>query len=185
MNARSYSRAPALLLIGLAVDCGLGVAQLATPVATAPALEWLERSRPLAQISLESAGGEFNTTSMLGHWQLLALGFTHCPDLCPTTLSQLSALREALAGNRVRILFVSVDRARDSPQQLAAYVAFFGADFIGLTGANAQLHRLADSLGMAFRLEGTPQQPEISHSPTIALIGPDGVADTGCNPTRD
>lgn len=111
---------------------------------------------------------------MRGHWQLLALGFTHCPDLCPVTLAELAELCASYSGDNLRVIFVSVDPVRDRPQQLADYVQFFGEDFIGVTGSARELHRLADSLGMNFRIEGPADRPVINHSPSIALIGPDG-----------
>jgi len=112
--------------------------------------------------------------SLRGHWQLLVLGFIHCPDVCPLTLTQLAELRAAYPDDSLRIVFISVDPVRDAPQQLAEYVHFFGEDIIGVTGATMELHRLAQSLGMEFRSDGPANRPAISHSPIIALVGPDG-----------
>jgi protein SCO1/2 len=178
-------------LIALAIVCGLALSQLlgrtAPPTAQNVELEWLERPRPVAAFTLASAQGEITEAALQGHWQLLALGFTHCPDLCPTTLAQLDALRATMTDAPVRVIFVSVDPERDSPAQLAAYVGFFGADFIGVTGEEDQLQRLAHSLGMDFRHDdpsdspgenpndNSNNNPPISHSPTIAVIGPDGL----------
>lgn len=196
------------LVIALAILCGAGLGQLvgrsAPPTARQVELEWLEHPRPVAAFTLASQQGEFADTALQGHWQLLALGFTHCPDLCPTTLAQLAGLSAAMTDAPVRVIFVSVDPERDSPEKLAAYVQFFATDFIGVTGEVDQLRRLAHSLGMDFRRDGpedsssdsrpngtpngTPNDspidspvdspndnPSISHSPTIAVIGPDGL----------
>jgi protein SCO1/2 len=182
-------------VIALAIACGLVLSQFlgraAPPSAQNVELEWLERPRPVAPFTLASAQGEITEAALQGHWQLLALGFTHCPDLCPTTLAQLDALRAKMADAPVRVIFVSVDPERDSPAHLAEYVQFFGADFIGVTGEAEQLQRLAHSLGMDFRQddpsdnssdssgdspgENPGDYPRISHSPTIAVIGPDGL----------
>jgi len=177
--------------MALAIACGVGLSQLlgstAPPTAEHVELEWLERPRPVAAFTLASHQGEITDTALRGHWQLLALGFTHCPDLCPTTLAQLAALRATMPDDPVRVIFVSVDPERDSPSRLAAYVQFFGTDFIGVTGEEDQLQRLAHSLGMDFRHDragdspndspndSPSDNPRISHSPTIAVIGPDGL----------
>jgi protein SCO1/2 len=184
-------------VIALAIACGLVLSQFlgraAPPTTQNVELEWLERPRPVAPFTLASAQGEITEAALQGHWQLLALGFTHCPDLCPTTLAQLDALRATMTDAPVRVIFVSVDPERDSPARLAEYVQFFGADFIGVTGEGEQLQRLAHSLGMGFRHddpgdsssdssgdsagsgENPGDNPRISHSPTIAVIGPDGL----------
>lgn len=158
--------------------CGLALSQLlgrsGPPTALDAELEWLPQPRPVAAFTLTAAAGEITDSALQGHWHLLALGFTHCPDLCPTTLAQLAELRATLA-DRIEVIFVSVDPERDSPAHLAAYVEFFGSDFIGVTGAKDELRRLAHSLGMDFRHDGQGDSPRISHSPTIALIGPDGA----------
>jgi protein SCO1/2 len=169
---------PARWVIALAVACGLALSQLpGQPEPTDSqnfALEWLADPRPVAQFTLSSADGDVTANSMRGHWQLLILGFTHCPDLCPTTLSQLTELRTVLAEDQLHVIFVSIDPQRDSPSKLSAYVQFFGSGITGITGDEQQLHRLANSLGMDFRHDGDSNNPRISHSPTIALIGPDG-----------
>ena len=195
MTALSNRHHAAGWLIALAIVCGLALSQLfgrtAPPTAQHVELEWLERPRPVAAFTLVSTQGEITDTALRGHWQLLALGFTHCPDLCPTTLAQLAALQATMADDPVRVIFVSVDPERDSPADLAAYAQFFGPQFIGVTGELDQLQRLAHSLGMDFRharasdgpgdnlddkLDDNPDDaPRISHSPTIAVIGPDGL----------
>lgn len=186
-------------VIALAIACGLALSQLlgrtAPPTALHVELEWLERPRPVAAFTLAAEQGEITNTALRGHWQLLALGFAHCPDLCPTTLAQLAALQATMTDDPVRVFFVSVDPERDSPAHLAAYVQFFGTEFIGVTGELDQLQRLAHSLGMDFRHDrasdgpgdnptdnpndnpndNPDDTPRISHSPTIALIGPDGM----------
>jgi len=163
------------LAIALSIACGLTLSQREIPAAPPQALEWLDAPRPVAAFSLAADHGVFSGRALRGHWQLLALGFTHCPDVCPATLSQLAALRAALPGHPLRIVFVSVDPARDSPARLADYLAYFGPGMVGATGADDELRRLAQSLGMDFRREGSADDPVVSHSPTIALIGPDGT----------
>ena len=163
--------------MALAIACGVALGQLPwqpAPGSQDTALEWLANPRPVAPFTLQSLDGDVTANALRGHWQLLILGFTHWPDLCPTTLAELARLQTALDNNPLRVIFVSIDPQRDSPSELSAYVQFFGDHIIGITGAEPQLRHLAASLGMDFRHDGSPGNPRISHSPTIALIGPDG-----------
>ena len=164
----------ALLLVTLAIAGGIALSQLRPPPVNSPVLEWLDHPRPVAEFLLTSASGDFTANALRGHWQLLVLGFTHCPDLCPLTLAELTDLRKAYTADNLRIIFVSVDPQRDAPQTLARYVSFFDTNIVAVTGADTELHRLADSLGMDFRREGPAERPTVSHSPSIVLIGPDG-----------
>lgn len=164
-----------LIVLALAVACGLVIGRLLPPPVQVSALEWLDHPRALADFTLRSSDGHMTARGLHGQWHAVALGFTHCPDLCPTTLSELAALHAAVGAENLRVIFVSVDPLRDSPQQLAVYVQFYNENFIGLTGSDTQLRNLASSLGMDFRRDGPVDSPQISHSPTIALIGPDGL----------
>lgn len=165
----------AAAVIALAIAGGVALALLAPPGKHGSPLEWLHTPRPVAPFELASYRGAFTQASLHGHWQLLVLGFTHCPDLCPATLSQLSALRAALPDHDVRVVFVSVDPARDTPQRLQEFVGYFSDGTIGITGPDPQLRELVHALGMDFRRDGTADATVISHSPTIALVGPDGT----------
>lgn len=132
--------------------------------------------------------GRFSNSDLKGRWHLLSYGFTTCPDICPTTLSQLAvvATRLAAMGNTdLDVLFYSVDHRRDTTAQLATYLPYFHPAFIGLTHLdNPQNPHLAfeKSLGIAARL--TPASMEenpdgannyqVSHGVTLFLINPNG-----------
>jgi protein SCO1/2 len=171
----TYRAFAAPAIMALAIACGLMLSRLAPDAPGGPSLEWLDAPRPVANFQLLSNESAFTANTLRGRWQFLVLGFTHCPDLCPTTLSQLTALRAALPDSRLRIVFVSVDAERDTPRRLSGYVGYFGEDVLGVTGSDDELRRLAHSLGMDFRREGAVETRTISHSPTIAIIGPDGT----------
>ncbi len=86
---------------------------------------------------------------------LLFFGYLSCPDVCPTTLANLRASLDALPQSqreRVRVVFVSVDPARDSPERLSAYAAWFGPEFRAATAAPAQLRALVARYGSSFQL---------------------------------
>jgi protein SCO1/2 len=166
---------PAILIAALAVACGFAMARLLPPPLSGPTLEWLDPPRAIADFTLTSDHSTYTNEDLHGQWQLLALGFTHCPDVCPTTLTALSTLLAATDVRNLQILFISVDPQRDSAEQLAGYVDFFAENILAATGPQIELHQLARSLGMDFRVDGPVDNPTISHSPTIALIGPDGL----------
>src|SRR6202035_3701543 len=95
---------------------------------------WLASARPVGEVQLTSDSGRLGTADLTGHPTLVFFGFTHCPDVCPTTLVKLAQIKKAAALPGLRVLFVSVDPARDTPTALGLYVHAFDPDFIGLTG---------------------------------------------------
>jgi len=107
-------------------------------------------------------------------------GFTHCPNICPTTLTNLTAAYAKLSPaeqSKVRILFQSVDPARDTPAALKDYTSFFGSEVIGLTGTKPEIDRTASEYGASYELvpiANDPQQYTVNHSAYIYLIGPTG-----------
>ncbi|MEO7101801.1 MAG: SCO family protein [Gemmatimonadaceae bacterium] len=94
-----------------------------------------------------AAGGKFDLADQHGSVVLLFFGYTHCPDVCPTTLSDWKRVKRELGHNasRVKFVFVSVDPARDDPATLHAYVSRFDADFIGATADSTTLAQIEKS----------------------------------------
>lgn len=90
-----------------------------------------------------------------GHWTLVFLGFTFCPDVCPTTLTDLAVAQqqwEAIPdGLRPRVLFVSVDPQRDPPARLGEYAHAFHKDTLAATADVPALERFATALGFVFQ----------------------------------
>lgn len=113
-----------------------------------------------------------------GRWTIAFFGYTHCPDVCPTTLAkfkQVWQLLDADVRERLRFDFISVDPARDTPEQLARYVAFFNPEFVAATGSDAELTRLTRALGLVYA-RGEPKDGtyEVDHSASAVLIDPHG-----------
>ena len=147
------------------------------------ALMVLPEPRVIADFALvDDTGAPFSLDNLRGHWSLMFFGYTHCPDVCPSTLYDLKLVHEKLAqlnggapGHQV--LFVSVDPERDTPEQLGQYVNYFHPDFIGVTGPQEQLAPLTMQLGIAYRIEeheaGSPQY-NVDHSVSILLMDPQG-----------
>ena len=121
----------------------------------------------------------FDLTRLKGKWTFLFFGFTHCPDICPTTLALLARVRDNLAKNTagaedIQFVFVSVDPNRDSAGKLAQYVGYFDTTFLGVTGDNAQIANLAGQLGAAYQVAITPGTEDypVVHSAAVFLLDP-------------
>ena len=115
-----------------------------------------------------------------GKVTLLYFGYTHCPDVCPLTLAQLHVVMQQLGpvADQVRILFVSVDPARDTPEIMHAYVNAFDPHAVGLSGANATVEALAKRYRSAFTREPPRGDGayEVSHSSAIYVFDQKGRA---------
>lgn len=106
--------------------------------------------------TLTSQTGETMSLSDLrGQAVLMFFGYTHCPDVCPTTLADYRRVKEALGDDAddVRFVFISIDGARDTPQVLAQYLGQFDPDFIGMTGDEATLRQMGAEYGLLFQQE--------------------------------
>jgi len=146
---------------------------------SANGLYLLETPRNMGEFELiDHYGKPFNRSRLEGQWTLMFFGFTHCPDVCPTTMTFLDTFLASLEGTEAQdpqIVMVSVDPARDTVEQLADYVPYFNPDFTGVTGEFLDLHRFATALNIPFRKvvedDGSYQ---VDHSSNIVLINPRG-----------
>lgn len=138
--------------------------------------------KPLPEFQLQRADGTpLSRRDWTGQWRLVFFGFTHCPDVCPTTLSTLKAAIGQLLAERpqaaVAVSFVSVDPARDAPEQLGNYVHFFNPAFEAATGSDEQLLALTRALGVLYSKSPTgpgPMDYTIDHTASILIIDPEG-----------
>lgn len=139
----------------------------------------LPQSRNLPELSLINQDRQTVAVDQLkDQWSLLFFGYTFCPDICPATLAQLRQLQgqlppETLA--KLRIVLVTVDPYRDTPEQLKKYLEYFDAGFIGLTGEEAIIQKLANGVSIPFIPADTSKENyTVDHSGNLVLIGPDG-----------
>jgi protein SCO1/2 len=115
-----------------------------------------------------------------GKFMLVMFGFTFCPDICPSELQLISAALEELGPKAERIvpLFISVDPERDTPSQLATYVASFHPRLIGLTGAPSEIEAVTKAYRVYVRRTADPKSTagySMDHSALIYLMAPDGT----------
>src|ERR1700690_3883043 len=133
--------------------------------------------RPAPALQLTDQDGQpFDLASLRGTPVLVYFGYTHCPDICPTTLADLrDALR--LVATPVQVVFVTIDPARDDAAAMKQYVDFYQAGFIGLTGSDAQIAAAAAAWGVAY--EKLPSDSAsgyaMAHTTDVYLVGPDGI----------
>lgn len=130
--------------------------------------------------SLTDAEGRMRTPAeFAGQHLLVFFGFTNCPDVCPTTLSEVAQVMDDLGDDAalVQPLFISIDPERDRRLGLAEFTAAFHPSIIGLAGDEAQTRAAADSFRIFYAREGDTAAPDgytMSHSPALYLISPEG-----------
>lgn len=126
---------------------------------------------------LNQHGDAFGLDNFLGKNSLIFFGFTHCPDICPTELAELSRLHQALsAENRqsLQIILVSLDPARDTVDVLKPYLEYFNPEFIGLTGDFPDIMRLSNNVNVAFNKVPQGDSYTIDHTSHIVYVNSRG-----------
>ena len=142
----------------------------------------LSEPRPLSDFVLSDHNGQPLTLQQLkGKWTFIFFGYTHCPDICPTTLGTLKGVANKLVtqpeiSGDTRFLFISIDPGRDTLPLLKDYVTYFHTDFIAATGARSEIDKLSRSLGAIYMFDGDTEGDDyiVNHSTSVALIDPQG-----------
>jgi protein SCO1/2 len=167
-----------ILLALVAAAGGVWVAQRTSD--QAPQLTsgtWLPQPRPVPAVSLVDQSGQPFTMpqSLTGHPTLLFFGFTHCPDVCPTTLARLAQVVKTANVPDLKVLLVSVDPERDTPELLERYVHAFDPNFGGVTGKPEEIERFAKELGVAIaKVDMGGGQYSVDHSAVVTLLNRQG-----------
>lgn len=139
---------------------------------------------PDLSFSLQGAGNKTVTQDAFDNKTvLLFFGYASCPDVCPTTMAQLTEVLRRLGDDArdVRILFVSVDPHRDTPDVLQAYVDAFNRNAVGLTGNEREVANLARRYRVAYQIEkprpgATAEQYDVTHSRGVYIFDKHGKA---------
>lgn len=188
MKTRKHSIRPALLLATLAVAVTFSVILISFPekaisnnVSEEVKDLLVKRPVPVRTFQLTDHNQKpFDKDRLKGVWTLLFFGYTHCPDVCPTTLTELDNAASRLknqsnAKHKLQYVFVSIDPKRDTPQLLSEYISYFGAKFIAVTGEHEQLKQLANPLGVQYKIGiGFNKEYLVEHSSAMLLIDPEG-----------
>jgi protein SCO1/2 len=134
------------------------------------------RALPAVQL-VDDAGDATDIEALRGNFTLLFFGFTNCPDVCPLTLALLADVRAKIAARAPalvpRVVFVSVDPGRDTPERIAAYLEGFDPEFVGVTAEDAQLAPLLQMLGVAVEKHAHGgDQYTVVHNSAVYVLGP-------------
>lgn len=122
-------------------------------------------------------GEAINEQAFQGMPSAVFFGFTHCPEVCPTTLNDLTLLRDQLqaAGGEFNIFFITLDPERDTVTVLKDYIPYFGQGITGITGVPEAVHELARSWGIFWQKNNvTDQGYNIDHTATVFLLDSKG-----------
>ena len=122
-------------------------------------------------------GKPFASSKLNGRPAAIFFGFTHCPDVCPTTLARLAKLRRQLGqgDEALSIVFVSVDPERDTPAEVGNYLQLFDTPVIGLTGTPAQIEQVKKQFGIYSRKVEQPGGGySVDHTASVILLDRNG-----------
>lgn len=166
---------PALLLLSCLT---------ANAAVAADAGDEAERGIVARYLLMNTHGDAVTNKDFLGRFQLIAFGYTYCPDICPTTLAEMSLVMKRLGAlaDHLQPIFISVDPARDTPEALDRYTTFFHPRLIGLTGKPDLIRRAADNFKVRYEMHsdpgGDPDRYTVDHTAGMYLLTPDGEFDT-------
>jgi protein SCO1/2 len=128
---------------------------------------------PAAFLLADQDGRAVREADLLKKPTVIFFGYTFCPDACPTTLARLTVLMKALGpeANRLNVVFVTVDPARDTPRQLKSYLSAFDPRIIGLTGSDAAVAKAAKEYGVFYQKAPLPGGGySMDHSTALYLV---------------
>ena len=165
------------VLVGLAAIAGLVIALMPKP-ADAPIASSQSMTEIGGPFTLTGTDGRpFSSQRLKGKPFALFFGFTHCPDVCPTTLARLARLRAALGkgDDSFAILLVTVDPERDTPSAMARYAGLFGTPVIALTGSVTAIEGIKKQFGVSSaKVPQTGADYNVDHTATVFLIDKSG-----------
>lgn len=155
-----------------------GESQLPREIASA----YIPKGRPLAGIRLTDHNNQpFTEERFKGKWSFMFFGYTHCPDVCPTSLLVMKAVWSKLPASarqapEPQMLFVSVDPDRDTPEILKSYTTYYHPEFLGVTAKHKFLDILTTQVGALYGYEDGETEGDytVNHSAQVVLIDPQG-----------
>ena len=160
----------------------LAALALAAPVAAQSAHHPLQAEESVGinprYLLQDPRGRSVTNEDFRGRFQLIAFGYTYCPDVCPTTLVEMAAILKQLGeqAERVQPIFITVDPERDTGKVLQTYTEFFDPRILGLTGSPALVRRAADNFKIRYAKVREPGNDNyaVDHSAGMILLGPEG-----------
>jgi protein SCO1/2 len=126
---------------------------------------------------VDQKGRAVDETMLVGQPSLLFFGYTHCPDVCPTTLAEMAAWFETLGeeAKSLKGFYVTVDPARDTPELLDQYVSWVSDRVTAVTGSEAEIAKIVDAWGVtAEKVPGTGGEYTMNHTASVFLVNAQG-----------
>ena len=132
---------------------------------------------------VDHLGNPFTENDFKNRWSLLFVGYTHCPDVCPSTLNLMASVNNELSAQAIQppsIIFLSIDPERDTVDTIKNYVEYFNPEFTGVTGSLTEIDKLSRNLNAVYKkapgLNGkiTDKDYLMDHSSALMLINPNG-----------
>ena len=147
--------------------------------------EYLSRQNAPKKISqiinninlIDHTGKKFVSQTLKNQPSLIFFGFTHCPEVCPTTLSQLSEITDKLKTKIIttNIIFITLDPKRDTQEHLKDYISNFNENVIGITGDIINIKKLADNWGVFYEtINSSKDDYTLNHTATVFMLDKKG-----------
>jgi protein SCO1/2 len=183
-SSSSWPLTSLIIVIALAIGIGIGLYQQPRTVTEFEHSTVLSAPRDIGPFRLSKQDGtEFNRDNFTGKWTFMFFGYTHCPDVCPNTMTVFNIMDKALQDkpalkDKTSFIMVSVDPGRDTVAVMAEYVPYFNPRFIGLTETQrGNLLALTSQLGIVSFVKKPVKESDpyiVDHSPSIILVNPQG-----------
>ena len=122
---------------------------------------------------IDHNGQPFKSATLKNKPSLLFFGFTNCPEICPTTLADLSEITKKITLNddSINIIFVTLDPKRDNKEHLKDYIEYFDGNIIGVTGNKIEIKEFADNWGVFYEtIKTTDNNYTLNHTATVFMI---------------
>jgi len=174
-----------ILSLTLGIALGIYTANIPVPKPSLLSSTLLEPAKAIAEPGLVDHNNQpFGLKELRGKWHFVFFGYTHCPDVCPTTLFTFKSVAKQLKAspelyNQTRFILTSVDPERDQANVLKQYVQYYNPDFIGLTGEPKKIYNFSRALGIIFARnkpenKNEPDNYQVDHSASVLLLNPEG-----------
>ena len=122
-------------------------------------------------------GDEFDNSQLQGKWTLFFIGYTYCPDICPTTLMDLNRIYPQLQqlSQPVQVVLITADPARDNSERLKEYIGFFNPKFKAVRAEHTELFPFSRALNLVYAVSDSKQDDYlVNHSASLSLVNPAG-----------
>lgn len=170
----------ALISVGLGVGYRYGSYYQQQAVPAVQGLLWPEPKQLRAFATIDQDGDIFSIDRLEDKWSFFFFGYTHCPDVCPITLSVFNELQgkleEQQANKEIQFIFVTVDPERDTSSKMKEYISYFNPQFIGLGGNISQITSLTSQFGVVFMYADKQESGAylVDHTASVFLTDPAG-----------